>query len=100
MKRLMLLACVMFFIVGCSDKIWTEQEVDFDSRIDCTYVIRTRLWYGKFFSLKPRQLERLSVFYNVSGEDLEKLKIEEMEKIIPYKEKLIEALKSDCGGVK
>ena len=96
MKNLILLACIVFFIVGCSDKVWIEQEVKYDSRINCTYKIYTYLWYGNFFSFYRNQIERSTVYFNISGKSLEELKADEMEKMIPYKEKLIEALKTDC----
>ncbi|MFH2028824.1 MAG: hypothetical protein ABIJ08_06810 [Nanoarchaeota archaeon] len=94
MKKYLLIFCIGLFIIsGC---VKVEQRVDYNSRIDCTYNVGTYLWLHDGFLWSDIHLEKAFKEYNIKKSDIKIIKAKQMEAILPYKQKLEDALKSDC----
>jgi len=79
------------------DNVWIEQKAVIHSRIDCTYRVKTYVWYRGSFLSAP-SIEKSAYEYNVKWEDAETIKKEQLAELLPYKIKLEEALKNyKCG---
>jgi len=91
MRKIITLLICLFVLSGCNGPVRIEQDVEVDSRIDCTYKVKTYLWYGI-----PGEIEKMFYKYNVPKHDVEDEKARQMDKILPYKEQLEQALEIDC----
>uniref|UniRef100_A0A6M3Y452 Lipoprotein n=1 Tax=viral metagenome TaxID=1070528 RepID=A0A6M3Y452_9ZZZZ len=94
MKKYLLIFCIGLFIIsGC---VKVEQKVDYDSRTDCVYTVGTYLWLFDGFLWSNVHLEKAFKECNVKKSDIEIIKAKQMTAMLPYKQKLEDALKSDC----
>jgi len=92
--KIIILVLFLFIFFGC---IKVEQEVEHDSRIDCTYIVKTLLWLNSGFLWSNVHLEKAFRAYNVKKSDIEIIKAKQMAAMLPYKQKLEEAIKTECN---
>ncbi len=92
--NILVLFLFLFICFGC---VKVEQEVSYDSRIDCTYYIITRLWVYEGFLWTGMHLEKSISEYAVKKPHIDSVKECQMEFMLPFKTRLEEAIKTECN---
>ena len=83
------LICSYFLTVGY---VSISQQVEYKSRINCTYNVCTYLWVHAW----DPHIEKAFFEYGIKKSEIEEVKAQQMEQIMPYKERLKAALKFKC----
>ncbi len=99
MKKALIFMVLLFILTGCKYEngyiIHINQRVKKLDHLDCGYMVNTELWVDKLpfdFSLVKDEYA-----YNVNIDYIEDQKLLQMERMIPYYEKAIEAVADgDC----
>lgn len=92
-----LIPFTIYYFIHCGDRfinghgVRIVQNVDFDSRIDCTYTVRSYLVYGIKYNIEKSFYED-----GVKKEDIEYVKEIQFDALLPYRDKLKLALKTEC----
>ncbi|KKN35448.1 hypothetical protein LCGC14_0783510 [marine sediment metagenome] len=81
-KTMIMLIFIILGVVGCDKRGTIEQEVERDSYIKDTFIVRTTLWVGTPI-FNCRDIEEYLFQYNVPRCDVERTKESQYKKIYP-----------------